>query len=276
MKKYIYYCSVKNRLIHYSQVASPDYWDQHWKKNSQFDITNIRLNQWVVSLTQKYIPVPGRVIEGGCGIGDKVYSLLKSGYNTYGVDFALETIQQSRRLIPELGLACQDVRNLGFPDHIFDGYWSLGVIEHFNEGFQAIADEMNRVLKPGGFLFLTVPIISPLRQIKITLNHYPTQSHHSIISKDFYQYMYSQEEIIQEFTNRDFNLVKTRLQSGLKGLKDEISILKPLLQKIYNGNHLINRIAKHFFEKGLSWFSGHSRLFIFQKNLIPSSEKSSD
>jgi len=53
-----------------------------------------------------------------------------------------------------------DVRKLNFPDHYFDGYWSLGVIEHFYKGYDEIIHKIYRVLHPGGFLFLTVPEMS--------------------------------------------------------------------------------------------------------------------
>ena len=63
-------------------------------------------------------------------------------------------------------MTCQDVRNLNFDDGFFDGYWSLGVIEHFYEGYERIIKEVNRVIKRNGFVFLTFPSLSFLRKFK--------------------------------------------------------------------------------------------------------------
>lgn len=48
----------------------------------------------------------------------------------------------------------QDVRKLQFADGFFDGYWSLGVIEYFWEGYNEIVNEVKRVIKPGMFSVL--------------------------------------------------------------------------------------------------------------------------
>jgi len=42
---------------------------------------------------------------------------------------------------------------LKFPNNFFDGYWTLGVIEHFWEGYNQIIEEAKRVIKPGDIYF---------------------------------------------------------------------------------------------------------------------------
>ena len=52
-----------------------------------------------------------------------------------------------------------------------DAYWSLGVIEHFFNGYKEIAEEANRILKNKGFIFLTFPSMNILRKQKQNLDY---------------------------------------------------------------------------------------------------------
>ncbi len=64
------------------------------------------------------------------------------GYQSAGVDFAKETIERVKEIIPKLDVRVGDVRDLQFPDNYLTGYWSLGVIEHFWDGYYDILEEM--------------------------------------------------------------------------------------------------------------------------------------
>ena len=55
-----------------------------------------------------------------------------------------------------LNILKDDILNMSFPDNHFHAYLSLGVIEHWEEGPQkAIA--AYRVIKPGGYFFVSTP-----------------------------------------------------------------------------------------------------------------------
>ena len=143
------------RLIVLWQKATPEYWDRHWQtKNLVEKITEGRNNWFVRKFTSKFLKKGSRVLEGGCGIGQNVYGLKCWGYEAYGVDFAKETIENVKKEFPDLNISVQDVRKLNFPSNFFDGYWSLGVIEHFWNGYEEILREAGRVIKPGGYYFL--------------------------------------------------------------------------------------------------------------------------
>ena len=120
----------------------------------------------MVRITAGNLPAGARVLEGGCGRGNKVAALANAGFEAIGVDFAADSVRQARLDYPGLDIREGDVRALPFTAEFFDGYWSIGVIEHFWEGYDSILAEASRVLRPGGFLFLTAPWLSPYRRSK--------------------------------------------------------------------------------------------------------------
>ena len=103
-------------------------------------------------ITARYLPPGSRVLEGGCGRANKVKALADAGFAAVGVDYAAESVELARQVYPGLDIQVGDVRMLPFPDGAFDGYWSIGVIEHFWAGYDDILREARRVLKPGGVL----------------------------------------------------------------------------------------------------------------------------
>src|SRR3989344_7327451 len=170
-----------------------------------------------------------------------------------------------RALVPELKIHLGDVRKLEFPDASFDGYWSLGVIEHFPVGYDAIAHEMHRVLKPGGYLFLTFPALSPLRRLKAYFKAYPLFEENNFDFKNFYQFALNQQDVLRTFENVGFEAVKKKRYEGLKGLKDESGSLKPFFQMIYDNKSLFGKILSHSLSLVFAPVASHMSLLILKK-----------
>jgi SAM-dependent methyltransferase len=177
-----YYDRENQRLVYINTAADAAYWDSHW---SQFcsggDVRNYVsvVNRHVLKCTRRHVAPGSRILEGGCGRGQNVYTLHANGYDVYGVDFAPETVSRINNAIPELKVSLGDVRHLPFEEGFFDAYWSLGVIEHFYDGYDEVSREMRRVLRKGGYLFLTAPSMSRLRRLKAALGRYP-DSHRAV------------------------------------------------------------------------------------------------
>lgn len=137
------------------EKATPDFWDKHWySENIRQEILGCKNDGLFLPYVQKYISKGSRILEGGCGKGHIVNTLMCNGYNSTGIDFAKNTVSMLNKNIPELDIRLDDVRNLSFGNNTFDGYISVGVIEHFWEGYSSIINEMYRVIKSrGGYLF---------------------------------------------------------------------------------------------------------------------------
>ena len=106
---------------------------------------------------------PGhRVVDAGCGAGRNLTWLLREGYDVYGVDEDPGAVAAVRRLAASLAPALPpdrfrvaSVEATGLPGAFADVVLSSAVL-HFARDtphFDAMVDEMWRILRPGGMLF---------------------------------------------------------------------------------------------------------------------------
>jgi tellurite methyltransferase len=106
---------------------------------------------------------PGmRVLDAGCGGGRNLVYLLREGFDVHAVDEDPQAIVYVREMAAALapGLPTEQIRldtveSMSFPDRWFDIVISNAVL-HFardDAHFEAMVQEMWRVLKPGGMLF---------------------------------------------------------------------------------------------------------------------------
>ena len=188
-----------------------------------------------------------------------------NGYDAYGVDFAAETVAKINEAVPELKISKGDLKKLDYDDCIFDGYWALGVVEHDFYGYDSIMDEMYRVIKKGGYLFLTVPSMSVIRKVKAAMGIYPNIENKDLLEDQFYQFAFSSQSIIKDFTGKGFMLITHKPISGLKGLKDEIEIIHKPLQLLYDSNMFLVRLAKKVIDIAVRKIANHMSFYIFVK-----------
>lgn len=100
---------------------------------------------------------PARILDGGCGLGAWTARLTEERHSVVGLDLSNKNVAQIEQLFPDCTFQVGDIRQTGAPDESFDGYFSWGVFEHFEEGLQPCIREGQRLLKPGGYLFVSVP-----------------------------------------------------------------------------------------------------------------------
>jgi len=260
------YDKENNRLVILEQKSTSEFWDKHWDEGNFIEkVKRGKNNRLVKKFTIKFLKSGTKILEGGCGIGQNVYGLSQWGYNAYGVDFAENTVKKISKEFPKLKVSVQDVRNLNFPDNFFDGYWSLGVIEHFWDGYSKILEEMKRVLKPRSYLFLTFPYLSPLRKLKIQLGFYE-KIKEGIKTDNFYEFILDEERVKNNVEKYGFKLKLKYPFDATKGIKDEISLLNPFLQKIYNSQNILSKGVRFLNSLLFSRIAGHVILLIFQKD----------
>jgi len=166
---------------------------------------------------------------------------------------------------PEVHPTLGDVRDLPLEDESVDGYWSLGVIEHFYDGYGAILSEMHRIIKRDGYLFLTFPHMSKLRQIKARKGLYEILQANGDVVADFYQFALDEHQVIEEFEEYGFKLILNQDFDGVKGFKDEIRTGRSYMQAIYDGKTLKTRLVKKALDVLLQFWASHMVLLVFKK-----------
>lgn len=223
-----------------------------------------RGDRFVTSETTKSLPRGASVVDAGCGIGATVYGLSKAGFDAHGIDYAEDTVATIKSLEPQLQVQVADVRALPFADGGLDGVWSLGVIEHFYEGFDSLIFEAHRVLRPGGYLFLTVPVISPLKALKIRLGATPRYDEPSQRDQ-FFQYSFRPQYVADQISARGFKLLRGYGRSGALGLTEDLPRFSRLLMLRPDASSLLGRAWWRLVDNVVTPFSQHTRFFLFQK-----------
>ena len=107
--------------------------------------------------------MPGmRVLDAGCGPGRNLVYLLREGYEVFGSDQSPAAIAQTRALVaalaphlPAENFRVEPIESISYPDDTFDLIICSAVL-HFardDAHFNAMLENLWRVLKPGGLLF---------------------------------------------------------------------------------------------------------------------------
>ena len=103
------------------------------------------------------LPRGSRILDVGCGIGGS--SRILANYYGFNVTGITISPAQVRRAIELTSKECKcnfkvmDALDLKFDDGAFDGVWSVEAGAHMNDKSK-FADQMLRILRPGGFLAL--------------------------------------------------------------------------------------------------------------------------
>lgn len=263
----IYNKKTKN-LEFYKEKADDLFWDAHWGKND-FGMSRVicHSDPLVKNFLEKYsIPKNSTILEAGCGRAHRVYFMDYSGFkNTYGIDYAKKTVQKINSYFPHLKVTSQDVRQTTFSNNFFDVYFSFGVIEHFYDGFDGIIKEAIRIVKPEGYLIFYFPVMSSLRKLKAKLNLY---SKNGTNKNNFYQYALNLKHTIKQFESYNLSLIEIKKYDGMKGLKDEVAFLQPILQKLYSyrGKNVYIYKLESGLDKIFRTFAAHMAMLIFKKD----------
>lgn len=101
-----------------------------------------------------------------------------------------------REMIKEdanLTFQLEDGTQLSFQDNSFDLVYSISVIEHIYGNYADAVQEMLRVLKPGGYLYLTFPVSAQHTEQWLDQQIYPAQYQRD--GKAFFQYRFDREDV---------------------------------------------------------------------------------
>ena len=107
---------------------------------------------------RKLLGPQAQLLDYGCGYGRSCQELSDAGFrNTYGVDISIKLLQRGLSLNPFLCLSLFEGGDLPFHSESFDACVLMAVLNCIpsDKGQHKAVNEILRVLKPGGLLFLS-------------------------------------------------------------------------------------------------------------------------
>jgi ubiquinone/menaquinone biosynthesis C-methylase UbiE len=108
-----------------------------------------------------------KVLDLGCGTGRHLVFLSRAGFEVSGFDSSKTALELTEKWLKEEELdadirLCRMEESFPYPDAFFDAVISIQVIHHnLMQDIRTSIREVERVLKIGGIIFITVPILGP-------------------------------------------------------------------------------------------------------------------
>jgi SAM-dependent methyltransferase len=112
-----------------------------------------------IELIRKYISTDHiKILDCGCGNGEYVISLIRNGYDTYGIEYDKEKVFNFRKKFPEFSnrILVGNIESMPINDSSFTVIILNEVIEHVGDEIRVL-NEVQRVLSSSGKLIVFCP-----------------------------------------------------------------------------------------------------------------------
>lgn len=210
-----------------------------WYDNNYYNKTEKNIPQWYLVLYPRLIgqtKPTHKILEVGCG---KSYVLEKLAQekrieekNIYGIEQSEVAIEYMQKIIPEGSFIVADASVLPYEKNQFDIVLLLEVIEHLEHPVKVL-DEISRVTKVGGKLFLSFPNFSffPWRMARFFSDYFKVPQ---LINKQPIDNIYTISQVVAMVEESGFKLKSTTgvtyLTAALSSIEsqDNFAITKKL------------------------------------------------
>ena len=186
----------------------------------------------------------GRLLDLGCGFGEKSHAFEQIGFTVTGIDGDPERIEKARHDFPEIDFIHFRIDStLPFEDGSFDLVFSHSVFQYLEH--RPILDEIKRILKPGGGIVM----IENLKNNPITRMG---RMYHKLTGYNFHSFPYN------HFTYTELEHLKNEFSGGSV---NHFHLLTPLsyantFRKLFPFLQIIDRrLLKVFLLRRFSWLA---------------------
>lgn len=141
-------------------------WEYYQQNNTGvFSSTHDRHNRVAKNISRYIKDSSARILEIGFGDG-YLLKKLSGKYDCYGADLSSEVVERMRNEITDVAFAVVEADGaLSYQDEYFDGFVASEVLEHMSdEELSLSVIEIKRILKKGGYAFVTFPADENLKE----------------------------------------------------------------------------------------------------------------
>jgi SAM-dependent methyltransferase len=192
-------------------------WEDHWRRFDaiRYDPAALRWDG-ILDLIDRRVP-SGRLLEAGCGLGRYLLYVGARGGDPIGIDFALEPLKRITSHEPRARVAAADLSRLPFPPETFETILCFGVLEHFEQGAAGQTAELAALLRPSGWLIVTVPYANFLKRRRAAAGGSDVVSSVDALppGMGFYQHCFTRAEARNIVHGAGLNVIEERRISRL-------------------------------------------------------------
>jgi ubiquinone/menaquinone biosynthesis C-methylase UbiE len=161
---------IRKKSLQLSFPEQQDYWNRiATKKTFNFP--------FYLDLFKQYSKKSYKVLDYGCGYGRILGYLVNAGFmHLYGIDFSDEMLKLTYKNYPTVNLSKNDSLFIPYDDNQFDTVIVCAVLgcNPNAQDQKLIIDEISRVLKPRGVLYLADFLITNDKRNIIRYKNFPT------------------------------------------------------------------------------------------------------
>ncbi len=147
-----------------NSANNPRQWNSIYKKKEEYKYYDVLAPHEdmgkIVEILKK--EKQKKILDLGCGAGRNLIKLAENGFDVHGIDVAEEGVNLIRKNLRKKNLKAElRVANifdkLPYKNNFFDGIISVQTLQHGNlSQIKGVISEITRILKPNGFLFVTL------------------------------------------------------------------------------------------------------------------------
>lgn len=119
----------------------------------EIDATRLAFYRQIVGKIHRYTGSIGKILDVGCGRGELLHVAQRLGWACWGVDVSSQFVEIARRRFKLNNIIVGTLQEANLPEEFFDVVTLSSVLE-FVDDPRSLVDEIYRVMKKGGILYL--------------------------------------------------------------------------------------------------------------------------
>ncbi len=124
-----------------------------WMQDHAADVWSLEGVEHFASL----MPKGGRVLDAGCGAGEKSIYLAKQGLKVTAIDFSEEMIRLAKERAPGIDFSVKDITEPLHIEGVYDGVFAQAVLLHIPKAeVRGVIKNITASLKQKGYFYLAV------------------------------------------------------------------------------------------------------------------------